>query len=196
MRLSHPDWLETPVSTPATRRGVLIGMSAALFAAACAERHPEAVRRSETPSPDPRFLRLSKALTGHHDLDPRTADRLSAAFRGIAPDLHAKFAPLANLHEKDPMALLAVADDNGLKTAALAIVAAWYTGSLGKEPRTATVAYRDALMQRTVADAMYPPTYASGGPGWWTAPPPAADGVRPDGGATRPLPSNDTEPRR
>ena len=32
----------------------------------------------------------------------------------------------------------------------------------------------DTLMQRPVDDGLFPPTYAQGGPAWWTAEPPAA----------------------
>lgn len=196
MNASHPDWLDCPVSTPTSRRSVLLGISVALFAAACSEQQSTVPRDIGDPVPDPGFLKLSKALTGKDDLNEVTAARLSAAFRRLAPEVHGSFASLARLHEDDPSALLAAAETHGLKAAALAIVAAWYTGSLGKAPRSATVAYRDALMQRPVADAMYPPTYAAGGPGWWTAAPPA---VSPGQRADRPIipvANNDTGSER
>ncbi len=196
MGTSFSDWLDCPVSTPASRRHVLIGISVALFATACTERHPAAPRDRIDPAPDPAFLKLSIALTGKNDLDPLTAARLSAAFRQLAPDVHRQFASLARLHATAPEALLTAAESNSVKAAALAIVAAWYTGSLGKSPHSATIAYRDALMQRTVADAMYPPTYAAGGPGWWTAPPPAVNDGQKISSTRRPLASNDTEPRQ
>ena len=163
-----------PFGAP-TRRSVLLGMSVALFAASCAEHADGNGRHVAEPDPDPAFLALSRSLTGHADLDPLTAARLSAAFRQIAPEVHARFPDLSFLHASDPEALLAAASSHGLKAAALAIVAAWYTGSLGKGASTTTVAYRDALMQRSVEDVMLPPTYALGGPAWWTVAPPDVD---------------------
>lgn len=189
------DLLDSPVSTPASRRSVLIGISVALFVAACGERRQKSAAAPIEPEPDPAFLALSRALTGKQDLDPLTAARLSDAFRRTAPDIHNRFADLARLTKSGPVSLLAL-DNHHLRAAALAIVAAWYTGSLGKGPRTVTVAYRDALMQRTVADAMYPPTYALGGPGWWTEAPPPVDRQRSHGARSTPAPANDHGPER
>lgn len=179
----------------AGRRSVLLGMAVALFAASCAERDGRAMRAEADPLPDPAFLALSQSLTGHDDLDPLTAARLSAAFAAIAPDVHARFAELGRLRTADPSSLLAAAACDPLKAAALAIVAAWYTGSLGSGRRSTTVAYRDALMQRPVADAMLPPTYALGGPAWWTAPPPAVGLARSAAAASPPTSVRAPEPK-
>jgi hypothetical protein len=86
----------------------------------------------------------------------------------------AQFAALSALVRDGESAseLLAAATAAGLRPAALALVAAWYTGTLGKGTHALTVSYRDALMQRPVADALTPPTYVGGGPAWWSAPPP------------------------
>lgn len=168
-------WSEQEVAMAAgcpTRRGVLLGISVAMCVAACSEQPSDFVNSIAEPRPDPAFLRLSKSLTGHDDLDAVTAARLSAAFAAIAPDVHAQFDALCRLRATDPQSLLDASATHGLKFAALAIVAAWYTGSLDRDSNTETVAYHDALMHRPVADAMLPPTYALGGPGWWTDPPP------------------------
>jgi hypothetical protein len=76
---------------------------------------------------------------------------------------------------REPAAVLALANRKGFGQTALAIVAAWYTGSIGTGVSALAVSYADALMNRTVSDALAPPTYQLGGPGWWTAPPPDAD---------------------
>lgn len=178
MEVSHGIWHVTPSAAPASRRSVLLGLAVALFASGCAEQRVAPI--DAEPAFDPIFFKLSQALTGHQDLDPVTSARLSAAFATIAPDVHARFSDLARLRAADPQSLLAAAASDGLKFAALAIVAAWYTGSIGRGSRTVTVGYRDALMQRSVEDAMLPPTYALGGPGWWSVPPPAI-GDRPAG---------------
>lgn len=163
-----------PFGSP-SRRSVLLGMSVAFFAASCAEHPDESGRPASEPALDPAFLALSRSLTGHPDLDPLTAARLSDAFRSIAPEVHARFGDLSRLRVSDPQALLRAAAAHGLKAAALAIVAAWYIANLGRGPRNATVVYRDALMQRPLADAMLPSAYALRGLAWWTARPPDVD---------------------
>lgn len=159
-----------------TRRTMLADLATTLFLAGCV-RHEAGSPETESaePSPDPIFLQLSQALTGHHDIDPRTAARISQAFGKLSPDLKAHFGALAALSGRHatPAALLAGAASVGLADAALAIVAAWYTGTIGKGQKAISVAYVEALMQRPVADALAPPTYELGGPGWWIAEPPA-----------------------
>lgn len=81
-----------------------------------------------------------------------------------------------------PEALLNAAGAAGLRETLLAIVAAWYTGTVGHGTGAQLVAYKEALMYRPCADGLVVPTYCSDGPAWWTAPPPAA-GVAPPTGA-------------
>lgn len=178
MAFLHPELLQAKVATAASRRSVLLGIAVALCAGACTGHHPHTSEGATEPPPAPEFLKLSQALTGHADLDALTAARLAEAFSQLSPAVHGQFAALSRLSGENPAALLAAAQAKELDGAVLAIIAAWYTGSLGKEPHSRTVAYRDALMQRPVADALFPPTYALGGPGWWTAPPPPVQAVR------------------
>lgn len=158
-----------------TRRTFLLAVGSASLLAACSGKTP-APAASATPAKhaDGRFLQLSQALTGKTDLDPATAGRIEAAFAKLHPDMHAQFPALAAKAQQvqAPEALLAAAGD--ARPTALAIITAWYTGSVGKGPQAITVSYRDALMQRPVDDGLFPPTYAQGGPAWWTAEPPAA----------------------
>ena len=126
------------------------------------------------------FLRLSTLLTGFPDVDSGLATRLRAALLDLVPatwQALARLLPIA-LHAPDDATLMLTARDAGLGDAALALVAAWYTGTVGSGAHTEVVAYADALMYRTVADGLAPPTYALGGPAWWTAAPPPA-GVSP-----------------
>lgn len=158
-----------------TRRGFLVAVGSVSLLAACHGKAPPPVAAS-TPQPakaTASFLLLSQALTGKHDLDPSTAARIENAFATLQPDLHARFPALTALAGQagGPAALLVAAGP--ARPAALAIITAWYTGTVGKGPHAVTVAYRDALMQRTVDDGLYPATYAQGGPAWWTAAPPA-----------------------
>ena len=103
------------------------------------------------------FLAISQLLTGHADLNPVTARRIAAAFAVVDPKLYAQFQDLVGV----------TAIPEPLTPVARAIVAAWYTGTVGTGTTAITVSYRDALMQRPVADMLTPPTYSRGGPGWW-----------------------------
>jgi hypothetical protein len=161
-----------------TRRAFTAGVAVSLFVAAChgpANKETGAEAATGAPS-DPGFQRLSQALTGHQDLDAGTANRISEGFGRLFPDLKAHFVALEALaHGRmDPADLLSAANAAGLAEAALAIVTAWYTGAVGKNPTGISVAYADALMNRPVADGLAPPTYQLGGPGWWTVEPPPA----------------------
>jgi hypothetical protein len=161
-------------ATATTRRSVLLA-SLMLLAASCSRRAALPVSdAADEPTPDPLFLSISRIITGHGDLNPITGARLSKAFADLAPDVHAKILRLPRIWNAgmSPDAALAAARAVGLEPVALAVVAAWYTGTAGTGPKAVTVSYRDALMQRPVADGLYSPTYALGGPAWWTAEPP------------------------
>ncbi|WP_050462061.1 sugar dehydrogenase complex small subunit [Herbaspirillum autotrophicum] len=123
------------------------------------------------------FLALSKALTGHADLNPETAGRMAVALHGLNPDFATQVASLSALVQpgQEPKALLESASAvAGLREAALAIVAAWYTGTIGSGAKATVVSYYEALMYRPTADAQEVPTYCTHGGGWWTEAPPEA----------------------
>jgi len=126
---------------------------------------------------DATFLALSRALTGKHDLDPYVAGRIRAAMAIHEPATTATLDALQRLAGTvdTPDQFIAIP---AVRDAALSIVAAWYTGTVGKGTEAVTVAYRDALMQRPVADGIFPATYAKGGPAWWVAAPPPAVAAR------------------
>jgi fructose 5-dehydrogenase small subunit len=120
------------------------------------------------------FMRLCNLLTGFSDLDLEIGARLQAAFAHLSPAAAQAFArlmPIA-LQARDDVALMAAARNAGLGDTALALVAAWYTGTVGSGVHAQPVSYAEALMYRTVSDGLAPPTYAFGGPAWWAAPPP------------------------
>jgi len=136
-------------------------------------------------TPADAFLRLSTLLTGFPDVDPALATRLRAALLDMVPTTWqalARLLPIA-LRTPDDSTLMMTARDAGLGNAALALVTAWYTGTVGSGAHTEVVAYADALMYRTVADGLAPPTYALCGPAWWTAAPPTAGCVAASGRA-------------
>jgi fructose 5-dehydrogenase small subunit len=166
---------EDAVPSGLSRRAFVAGAAISMLLAACGNSSgtQPTIAPSATPA-DPVFLRLSQALTGHADLDPVMAARISQGFGQLFPEMKAHFPTLVALaaEHRQPNALLAAATQRGLAEPAMAIVAAWYTGTIGKGQHAISVAYADALMFRPVADALYPPTYSLGGPGWWAAEPP------------------------
>jgi len=127
-----------------------------------------------TPLTDTEFLALSRALTGHRDLHPRTAGRMLAAFQRTDAAVYAALPALSRLPRDGQSAteLSRSAQAAGLGDAALAVVTAWYTGTVGSGAKVEVVAYAEALMYWPVRDAMPPPSYVLGGPAWWVAPPP------------------------
>ncbi len=176
---SHDDRLPTSQeSSSLTRRELLVaggGLLGCLVIGAglavWAKGAPISVATTPTSI---RFLSLSRSLTGHADLDPVLASRLYAALVGVRSDFQNEMSQLAALAPAvlSPGQLLAKAGEAGLKEAALAIVAAWYTGSVVDAMNAPMVAYRDALMYRTVSDGLPVPTYCFARPGWWVGDPP------------------------
>jgi hypothetical protein len=126
--------------------------------------------------PDYDFLVLSRAVTGHDDLDPVTASRIEVAMAKSDPGFSARARALAELikGKVDPAVLLNAAEGAGLRDTMLAIVSAWYTGTVGTGSQAAVVSYADALMYWPVRDGLTVPTYCGYGPLWWTRPVPPA----------------------
>jgi hypothetical protein len=173
--------------TGSTRRSLLFGTAATITSANLftlpRRTQAQGVAAPTAPLDDQGFLKLSQVMTGHADLNAVTAARIFAAARKADPNFAAHASALARLTREniDAEALLGAADGAGLRDTALAIVAAWYTGTVGKGPNAVVVSYVDALMYRPVSDGLTVPTYCSNGPLWWTAPPPAAQVAPPSG---------------
>ena len=168
-----------------SRRHMLIGLAALVAEAGFwsnplfsnAQTAPAASASTTPPPPSPEavaFLNFSKRITGHADLKLDTATRMEAAMRKTYPDFAAQSPKLAALLQngQDPKALLAAATDAGLHDLTLAIVAAWYTGTIGTGQQAIVVSYAEALMYQPVADGQTVPTYCNYGPLWWTKAPP------------------------
>lgn len=178
--------MKTDDAPPATesgprysRRRVLVGIAALLSGSSLrglARAGPaQAPGTAGTVQRHADFLRLSQAITGHVDLDATTADRIEAAMLKADSTFGKKTKVLAGLAagSADPTALLAAARAAGVGDTALEIVAAWYTGTIGKGKTAVLVAYREALMYRPVSDAQEIPTYCTHGEQWWLHAPPA-----------------------
>lgn len=169
-----------------TRRHALIGLAALLAQAGFWSNPLSAAMPSSTAAPKAvpgsmLFYTLSQAITGHQDLPTETAARIEQAMRtnvpGFAEHLPALGALVKTGQPAKDLLAAATATDASLRELALAIVAAWYTGTVAGNAAQGTksivVAYAEALMYRTVADGQVVPTYCNYGPLWWLkAPPP------------------------
>lgn len=169
-----------------TRRHALIGLAALLAQAGFWSNPLSAAMPSGAVAASPApgsmlFYTLSQAITGHQQLRAETAARIEQAMRSNVPGFAGHLPKLGALVKSGQPAreLLAAATDAhpALRELALAIVAAWYTGTVTGNPANGTksivVAYAEALMYRTVADGQVVPTYCNYGPLWWLkAPPP------------------------
>lgn len=158
-----------------------LGLAAGGSAVSLEEARTAPARRAPAPAAPPAlgpaeagFLAFSRSITGHAELAPQTASRIYAAMTRHAADFPAQAQRLAQLAAAgaEQTALLASASEAGLRETALAVVAAWYTGTVGSSGRASVVAYADALMYAPVRDAQTAPTYCADGPAWWTRDPP------------------------
>lgn len=169
-----------------TRRHALIGLAALLAQAGFWSNPLSAAMPSSATAPKAApgsmlFYTLSQAITGHQDLRAETAARIEHAMRsnvtGFAEHLPALGALVKTGQPAKDLLAAATEAHPALRELALAIVAAWYTGTVAGNPANGTksivVAYAEALMYRTVADGQVVPTYCNYGPLWWLkAPPP------------------------
>ncbi|MHB0774894.1 sugar dehydrogenase complex small subunit [Halomonas sp. WWR20] len=181
--------LKEPLSgyyeTELSRRQVMTGAMAAAagtyllcrWPLSLAQSTPAASAVAAVTPEEQAFLRFSQAITGHMDLHPLTARRIYQAMNEAAADFAAQAERLAALVQDgtEPKPLLESASEAGLRETALAVVAAWYTGTVENDDNPTVVAYPESLMYRPVADGQIVPTYCRYGPAWWTQPPPAAD---------------------
>jgi hypothetical protein len=165
-----------PWAAPMHRRTVLLGMTASALSLGLASLAvPGLSFAAEAPGLNAtRFLQASQVLTGYDDLDPLTAQRISTAMVAQQPAMAAQLRTLADLVQApanvfNAQALLAAAKQAGVGDAALAVVAAWFKGTVGHGQDAQLVAYKEALMYRPVSDGLIVPTYCGNGPLWWTA---------------------------
>ena len=193
MQKSDPKQASLPSPAPhgVSRRTILIGIAAMiaevglLSGATSLQAQTKDPAKTESKAANSAvgaaaFLTLSQALMGYSDLNQETAARISTAMHNNVADFSAHSASLTGLMQTglQTKALLAAASDNpALHATALAIVAAWYTGTIGSGSKAVVVSYAEALMYRPVIDALPVPTYCSFGPLWWTAQPPSPDAL-------------------
>lgn len=164
-----------------SRRDVLLGglglSVAGLLSPARADTQAPAEKDSEVG----RFVAVSQRLTDRTVLDSRIGTALYAGIVHANPDRAAKVQALYTLLEDSKPATAAdfarAAEhaDPALKDVIHEILTGWYRGVADNK----VVVYRSALMFDITKDAIYPKTYAAGGPFYWTSKPPEVD--RPTG---------------
>jgi hypothetical protein len=192
MHLPSPD--ENDISrlwvAPLTRRTVLLALTATAIQlglsgtsfSALAQEPAFSFAAAGKPAEDA-FFRVSQILTGYTELDPHTSVRISKALIDQTPAMSESLLTLGDL-AKDPantgsaQLFLSAAERVNQKEAALAVVAAWFKGTVGHGQEAVLLAYQQALMYRPVSDGLIVPTYCGNGPLWWTAAVPDASASR------------------
>lgn len=188
MQLPSPD--ENQISrlwaTPLKRRTVLLALTASAVQlglagtsfSALAEESALSFSAAGKPAADA-FLRVSQILTGYTELDPHTSARISKALIDQQPAMSESLLVLGDLAKDSAntgtaQLFLSAAERVNQREAALAVVAAWFKGTVGHGQEAVLVSYQQALMYRPVSDGLIVPTYCGNGPLWWTAPIPDA----------------------
>ncbi|MFT9384719.1 MAG: sorbitol dehydrogenase family protein [Acetobacter orientalis] len=164
-----------------SRRDALMGglglSVAGLFSSAQAQTAQTAAQSGEVG----RFMAVSERLTDRTTLDSRIGTALYVGIVHANPDRQAKIQALATLLENSKptsaadFARAAEHEDPSLKEVIHDILAGWYRGVADGK----VVVYRSALMFDITKDAVYPKTYATGGPFYWVSKPPEV--ARPTG---------------
>src|SRR5580692_7698983 len=140
-----PDMAHRDFAMHLPRRAVLALVPAA---ALCLWSREPAFAADAVATPTDAFLLLSKLLTGFPDVNPELAIRLREALLNVGSATSQAVARLIpiGLHASDNSTLMMTASHEGLGETASAVVAAWYTGTVGSGAHSEVVAYADALM--------------------------------------------------
>lgn len=162
------------------RRDVLLSGLGAMLASGLTSGSVHA--ESATGDPDlVRFMEISSCLTDRSYLDAQVG---TALYRGIIQANPERTSQLSKLHSmmkagslttSADLAKAAEQADPALKDVIHDIMVGWYRGVADGK----VVVYRTALMFDVTKDAIYPKTYAAGGPFYWTTQPPEVE--RPTG---------------
>ncbi|WP_077295120.1 sorbitol dehydrogenase family protein [Yersinia proxima] len=161
-----------------TRRELLVGLASTMVATSLLGYPFLTQAEQQTTAANPlafaRFFKLSQTLTEHQDIDQGMSARIFTALHNSDGQFPSKISQLTALMQDGQSAqqLQALAQQHQLQKTVSAIVAAWYTGTVGHGQQAILIAYKDALMYRPASDALVVPTYCGNGPLWWTATPP------------------------
>lgn len=171
---------------PLDRRGVLLGLSAAVPVAVLAPGR--AVARAVGGDA---FLAVSRVIAGTDALTPEVAARIEGLLAARDPAFAGKLADLAAAlgGDGDRAARLGALSD-GQVAFALAIAKPWYLGYVGDpsgfvlDDDAQFATFLQAQASEKIIDVVPRTTYAAKPPGWWSAPPegvtppPMPDGIR------------------
>ncbi|NHO34422.1 sorbitol dehydrogenase family protein [Acetobacter fallax] len=162
-----------------SRRDTLLrGMSAALVGSAvkasAQNQHAHDVQATGSDPLIPMFMAVSHRLTDRDTLDQRIGVALCAGVVQNNPARKEQIQTLYDLLTKGSFASAAdfaraaEKQDAVLKDTIHDVMTGWYRGVADGK----VVVYRSALMFDITKDAVYPKTYAAGGPFYWTTKPP------------------------
>lgn len=178
LRMSRRDMLLTGMGAAVTGAASLSGATAAETHATSA---PDAGSILHSGPEAAQFMAVSRKLTDRPALDLRIGNALHAGLVQGNPARQGQISTLHGLMEKGQFAsaaeFAAAAEkaDPALKDVIHDILTGWYRGVADGK----VVVYRSALMFDITKDAVYPKTYAEGGPFYWTSQPPEV--ARPTG---------------
>ncbi|MTD08533.1 dehydrogenase [Serratia sp. YC16] len=168
------------LQTVLTRREALAKMVGVIVTASLLPysniTYAERAQIAASPIEYAQFLQISRKITAFDDLDVTLSARYFSALREHFPQLNPQLNALFILSQQttDAEAFNRKAIEQGQSELIQAIVTAWYTGTV--DPSNAEhgqlIAYKEALMYRTVQDALIVPTWCNFGPLWWTGLPP------------------------
>ncbi|WP_220464682.1 sorbitol dehydrogenase family protein [Komagataeibacter europaeus] len=175
IHLSTPNAIRMNRALRMSRRDVLLGAMGAAAVVLGAGRGiaatPDAGAQDEVA---PLFLALSRRLTDRDVLDERISNALYARIIKATPERRDQMQKLHDLmaggkfDSARELARAAEHSDVAFKDVIHDIMTAWYRGVADEK----VVVYRSALMFDITKDAIYPKTYAAGGPFYWTQTPP------------------------
>jgi len=139
--------------------------------ASTAATNGDDVNAGNTDSPaSPTFSSLAKALTGSTDADPLLIQRVYQELHSRYPDLDT-VAPLLTsqiaAHSSGPFAL----SDAHQQEVYSQTLQGLYLGVIGPAKTPKCIAFENIVSYKVVVDAVRPPTYCSGQPGFWVSKP-------------------------
>ncbi|GAN87305.1 sorbitol dehydrogenase family protein [Komagataeibacter intermedius] len=173
IHLSTPNAIRMNRALRMSRRDMLLGAMGAAAVVLGAGRGVAASPEGEDAGVAP-FLELSRRLTDRDVLDARIGSALYARIIQAVPERRDQIQKLHDLMaggKFDSARALATAAEHSdpvFKDVIHDIMTGWYRGVADEK----VVVYRSALMFDITKDAIYPKTYAAGGPFYWTQTPP------------------------
>lgn len=158
-----------------SRRALLSVAAAAPLLLATRSAFAQSAGAATAPIDAAGFQALSVAVIGTKAGDRVLSDAYHAAFAEADPSFLARAASLAaamktaGLSTPEAFSASKLAQDEVSRATALGLTAAWYIGHVGQDSAHGkVVAYEAALMWAPTSDIMTIPSYARGGPDYWS----------------------------